>query len=128
MEISELMTSKPVFIMETDLISNAKKILIDNTIKHLPVMNKHGQVTGILSDRDIKLHQAVSDDPNFHATARVADAQRQRPYVVSPDTPARQVLQEMHERRIGSAIIVDDDRLVGIFTSVDACRILAGLI
>ena len=47
------------------------------------------------------------------------------PYRVAPDTPAAQVLRHMADNHIGSALIVDDGLLVGIFTSTDACRVLA---
>jgi CBS domain-containing protein len=38
------------------------------------------------------------------------------------------VLDEMLKRRIGSAIVVKADRVVGIFTAVDACRFLRRLL
>ena len=44
------------------------------------------------------------------------------------DTPLDQVVTEMAERRIGSALITHHDKLVGIFTVTDACRVLAEIL
>jgi CBS domain-containing protein len=38
------------------------------------------------------------------------------------------VLDTLAERRIGSALVTKDDKLVGIVTSPDVCRALATLI
>jgi acetoin utilization protein AcuB len=47
---------------------------------------------------------------------------------VSPDSPLDEVALEMAENRYGSAIIVQDKKVVGIFTTVDACRALAAIL
>jgi hypothetical protein len=45
------------------------------------------------------------------------------PYLVSPSTPLDEVVAAMAENRYGSALVVDErNRLVGIFTTVDALR------
>jgi CBS domain-containing protein len=42
------------------------------------------------------------------------------PSTVSPDTPVREALAQMVSARIGCVMVVDGDRLVGIFTERDA--------
>ena len=54
---------------------------------------------------------------------RVRDLYMADPYIVSIDEPLDKVLLTMAERHIGSAIVTKAGKLVGIFTSVDACRI-----
>ena len=47
-------------------------------------------------------------------------------YAVSPSTPLSEVAQRMSETRYGCAIVKDDEqKVVGIFTTTDACRALA---
>ena len=128
MQISQLMSSDPIWVMEHHLVRKAKRLLTENRIKHLPVLDQHGVVRGILSDRDIKMHQAVSDDPNFHTKIRVSEIYVQHPYTVTEDAAAAEVLQHMHRNRIGSALITRQGKLSGIFTSMDACRILSGMV
>lgn len=50
------------------------------------------------------------------------------PYVVDPQTRLRAVVHTMAVKHIGSAIVIDNGKLVGIFTTVDACRILSSMI
>mgnify|MGYP003493812183 CR=1 FL=1 len=57
----------------------------------------------------------------------VDDAMSGVPYTVSPDSLISDVAAEMAEKRYGSAIVVQNHKVVGVFTSVDACRVLAEL-
>lgn len=128
MKISEIMTRNPITVTTDDLVRNAKRVMAEHAIKHLPVVGEDGSVLGIVTDRDIKLQQAISEDPGFHTTAPVLAVALKDPYCVAPDTPARQVVRYLADNRIGSALIVDDGMLIGIFTSTDACRVLAELL
>jgi acetoin utilization protein AcuB len=47
------------------------------------------------------------------------------PYQVAPETPINEVANTMAKERLGSAVVVKNGRVVGIFTTVDACRCLA---
>jgi CBS domain-containing protein len=42
------------------------------------------------------------------------------PFVVPPDAPLNQVARAMARRKIGSAIVVDGERVAGVFTTTDA--------
>ncbi|NIR29993.1 MAG: CBS domain-containing protein [Gammaproteobacteria bacterium] len=122
--IGELMTASPQCVDVSDTVKTAKTLMLNENIKHLPVLRGE-RLVGILSDRDVKLAQAVSTDPNFHDNARVEDVFRSNPYTVPRSEPANRVLSEMAERRIGSVLIVEDEELIGIFTTTDACRCFA---
>jgi acetoin utilization protein AcuB len=50
------------------------------------------------------------------------------PYAVGPDEPLREVVAAMWARRIGSALVVEDGAVIGIFTCVDALAILGRLL
>ena len=125
MQIAEIMVPDPIWVMEYDLVHTAKRKMAENRIKHLPVLDGDERVAGIVSDRDLKMYQAISDNPAFHQSARVAEVSRKFPYCVSPETPATEVLLYMLQERIGSALVTSGGQLLGIFTSMDACRVLA---
>ena len=128
MKISEIMISAPISIAPGESVRVAKRRMAEHSIRHLPVVDENGTLIGILTDRDIKLRQAVSDDPAFHDTASAGAVAVADPYTVAPDTPAGKVLRVMVDRHIGSALVVEDGMLLGIFTSMDACRVLADYI
>ena len=125
MVISDVMTRNPFNINIDERVRKAKQIIIDNQINHLPVVDDQFRLAGLITDRDIKLHQAVSEDPDFHNHAKVSEIFVQFPYKVFPDTPALEVIEHMLNEHIGSAMIVEKEKLVGIFTKTDACRVLA---
>ena len=45
---------------------------------------------------------------------------------VSPDTPAIEVIRKMKETRLGCALVLEDGKLVGIFTERDVLNKLTG--
>lgn len=125
MKISDIMISAPISIAPGEPVRAAKRRMAEYSIKHLPVVDEDGTLVGILTDRDIKMRQAVSDDPAFHDNATVVMVAVTDPYTVAPDAPAGKVLRVMVDQHIGSVLVVEDGMLLGIFTSMDACRVLA---
>ncbi len=51
---------------------------------------------------------------------RIASLDPRQPIAVSADTPVAKVLQMMQEKGIGSMLITDDGKLIGIFSERDA--------
>jgi acetoin utilization protein AcuB len=58
----------------------------------------------------------------------VSEAMTQDPYLVSPDTALDEVVSTMAESKLGSAVVTQNGKVVGIFTTVDACRAFSDLL
>lgn len=94
-------------------------------IRHLPVLDA-GRVVGMLSIRDLHLVETLSDvDPT---KVPVEDAMSPDPYIIPPNADLKAVAAEMATRKLGSALVVDRDKVIGIFTTVDALRALSELL
>lgn len=65
MEVSKVMHSPVVTISRGELLSEAAKIMIDNRIGGLPVLDTNGQIVGILTETD--LLRALIDQLNKEA-------------------------------------------------------------
>ena len=121
--ISELMTPLPITVHSTTLVKDAKRKMYDHQIRHLPVVDG-GKLVGIVSDRDIKLAQSVTSDPEFDRSA-IGDVLVSDVFSCEPNTPAYEVLDFLVQNHIGSAVIEDAGKVIGIFTLTDACAALA---
>lgn len=80
---------------------------------------------GLLTDRDINLAlQFISVTPE---KTKVEDVCTAELYSTSPQALLTDVVTYMAEHKIGSALIVENEKLVGIFTEIDAFRAIADL-
>jgi acetoin utilization protein AcuB len=122
--IRKYMTTTPVTVRQEQVIEYARALMQEHRIRHLPVLHG-GQVVGLLSQRDIALIETLRDvDPK---TVRVEEAMSMNPYIVDADSLITDVAKEMAEHKYGSAIVTQAKKVVGVFTTVDACRVLAEL-
>ncbi|MEW5849565.1 MAG: CBS domain-containing protein [Myxococcota bacterium] len=119
--VASFMTPNPVTIERDQPLSAASFLMRENGIRHLPVTDGE-HVVGLVSERDLSLVLNFKDvDPE---ESPVEEAMTEAPYVVRPDTPLHEVARTMAENRFGSALVMDGDQLVGVFTTVDALRVL----
>ncbi|HRI71809.1 MAG TPA: CBS domain-containing protein, partial [Polyangium sp.] len=59
------------------------------------------------------------------AKVRVEDAMTATPYSVKKTARLGDVAHEMAEHRYGSAVVMENEHVIGVFTTVDALRALA---
>ena len=123
--IQKYMTTQPYSIDAGETIVTAVDLMKKFNIRHLPVM-KNGKVAGIVSDRDIKLAESIQGLEVEKLP--IVDVCVEHPYTVHPETPVSEVALTMASMHYGSAIVLSNEKLVGIFTTVDACRALAEVI
>jgi acetoin utilization protein AcuB len=123
--IQKYMTTTPHSIGSEQTIAKASAVMSEHHIRHLPVLHG-GRLLGILTDRDIKLIESFRDVQSEKVS--VQEAMTEQPYTVDPETPLDQVVQTMAEKKYGSAVVVQNHKVVGIFTTVDACQALADLL
>lgn len=122
--IKVAMTPFPFFVEIDDTVATARAMMQENEIHHLPV-TEDGALVGVLSERDVKLLEVASRGPDLGS---VRDACVRDVYEVDVDTPLHEVLLELAASHRGSALVTRNAKLVGILTTGDACRLLAGLL
>ena len=119
--IKNYMVAATVHI-DADLpLSDARDRMANESVRHLPVKDGD-RLIGILSARDILLMESLSDaDP---AQTPVGSAMGGSLKTIDVDSTLGDVLGMMTEEGIGAVPIVENDQLVGIFTTVDAAKLL----
>jgi acetoin utilization protein AcuB len=123
-QIFAYMTPFPYSVDVDAPLAEAHAFLRARHIRHLPVTER-GQLAGVLTDRDIKLALGPDLGSPPERELSVRDVFQPEPYVVDSGAPLFSVAKTMAERHLGSALVTRGDRLVGIFTTTDACRALA---
>jgi acetoin utilization protein AcuB len=85
-----------------------------------------GDLVGMVSERDLALIEQFHDiDPRC---TKVEEAMTPSVYKVAPEAPLDQVVAEMATKKYGSAVVVQNRKVVGILTTVDVCTALAQLL
>jgi acetoin utilization protein AcuB len=123
--IQKYMTTSPHSIGTDQPLAKAHEMMRELDIRHLPVL-LGGQLVGILTDRDLALIESMSGvDPR---KVTIEDAMTSSVYSVEPGTPLDEVVATMGARKLGSAVIMQNGKVVGIFTTVDLCSAFTDLL
>ena len=117
--VGQYMTSSPHWIGADHSLSEARIMMREHRIRHLPVL-RGAELVGIVSERDLGLIEAC---PTFERRrVPVEEAMTPTPFTASPVTPLHEVARVMAERKCGSAVVVDGGAVVGVFTTTDAAE------
>jgi len=123
--VSKYMTTNPHTVRPSLTLAEAMQLMREHQIRHLPVLDG-GQLVGMLSERDIRIIESFKGvDPT---KTLVEDAMEQQVYAVRPGAPLDEVVAEMASKKYGSAVVMQNLNVVGIFTVVDALNAIAELL
>lgn len=125
MRIETVMHPFPHTVGVDQSLETARQMMQEHGVRHLPVQSG-GELVGVISERDINFARAV--DQKSAQEEKVADAFTEEAYVVTPDTPVHEVARRMAHEHLGCALVAQGGTVVGIFTTVDACSVLAELL
>ena len=125
MQVRDIMTTNVVTIPSSTTITEAKRIMEAHHIRRLPVVDK-GKLAGIVTERRL---ESVSPSKATSLTVwelsyildktPVKDIMERDVVTVSPDMTAEESLTTAQTNRVGSLVVVEDDKLVGIVTTND---------
>jgi acetoin utilization protein AcuB len=85
-----------------------------------------GSLVGVLSQSDLHLIESLKGvDPD---EVRVSEAMSKAVFTVRPRASIHRTVTEMATRKLGSAIVIDRNTVVGVFTVTDALGVLVGVL
>jgi len=133
MRIRDIMTKNPITVDSETPIFEAKKIMKENNIRRLPVVDK-GKLVGMATERMIlEASPSPATSLSIHelhyliATMKVKDIMVKNPITISPDATFEETLLLGQEKGIGGFPVVDKGRLVGIATESDLVQFIANI-
>ncbi len=126
-QMTSVMTPFPYSVELENSLDDARRLMNDHGIHHLPV-KRGGELVGVLSYRDLELRLDRGDEPSGGRPLRVTDAHVQQAHVFDLHTRVDEVAEHMADTRSDAVIVTREGRLAGIFTATDACRWLAEIL
>lgn len=123
--IRSVMVRDPQTISSDRTLAEAHRLMRDKGIRHLPVL-RNGRLVGIVSLRDLHLVQSLRTVDTNRVT--VEEAMTPNPFTVAPEANLAEVARTMARNKWGSAVVMEGERVAGMFTTVDALKLLADLV
>jgi acetoin utilization protein AcuB len=137
--VRNVMSKQPITIDPEAPLATAIAVMREKEIRHLPVVDHTGRLTGIITDRDLRsaalapalaeflpvgLRRAVEGAAEMLQELRVKDAMTWGVVTTRPDASVAEAGAVMFERRIGSLPVRENGKLVGIVTERDIFKAL----
>jgi acetoin utilization protein AcuB len=125
----EKIQKNPVTINPEASFYEARNLIHEKGIRHLPVVDKNNSLVGIVTDRDIR--EAAPSDATLlsvqelnYLLGKLKVSSFMTPkaklITITPDTLIEEAVQLMHDNKIGCLPVVEGGTLYGIFTETDA--------
>lgn len=146
--VADVMTHDPIMVQPQTPIKEAIKILAEQRISGLPVVDDAGKLVGVISETDllwqetgveppvyimfldsvIYLENPARHDQELHKALgqTVGEVMSNDPVTVKPDQALRKAAKLMQEKSIRRLAVTDDaGKVIGILTPGDIVRAMA---
>lgn len=130
MKVSDVMSTRVVSVEMDDRLTIVKEILDSVPFRHLLVVEDE-QLRGVISDRDMLrcLSPFIGTDAESARDKKTIDQRAHQVMTRSPITINSELLivdalQMMLEHSIGCLPVIDNDKIMGIFTIYDGLKAL----
>jgi len=142
----EIMSREVISISPEEKVDEAARILVENKISGLPVVDANNHVVGIITEKDLIIRASelkvpfyvtlfdsiiflenpirFNNDVKKYIATQVKDAMTRKVFVVEEDTPIGEIVEVMQKRAINRVPVVRNDKLVGIITRNDILKSL----
>lgn len=114
MHVKKRMVRKLITIPPQTNILNALKVMRDNSIRHLPVVDG-GNLVGFVTEGDLRQASLLS----MVDKVSIEDVMIKNPVTIAPDASIEEAAKLIYSHKIGGLPVVRGKKLVGIITIVD---------
>jgi len=135
MLVRERMSRRPVTIGAECTITEALRIMRENQVRRLPVLNDRGDLVGIVSEKDL-LYASPSPATSLSiyemhdvlSRLKVSELMTAEVVTVGPDTLLEEAARIMADSKLGGLPVVENGCLVGIITETDIFKVFLELL
>jgi predicted transcriptional regulator len=115
--IKGVMTAFPHVVRSTKTLAEARDAMATKGVNHLPVIHED-RVAGLLTRRELDVGMALGTEETT-----VWQVCLREPVLVDLNERLDRVAARLSERRLGVAIVLREEKVVGIITPTDVCRL-----
>ncbi|MCX8084534.1 MAG: DUF294 nucleotidyltransferase-like domain-containing protein [Calditerrivibrio sp.] len=120
--VSMIMTTSLQSVLDSSRLLDAAKLMARKNVGSLVVVDKKNNLKGLINTKHI-VHKFLSQD-NIDLEAKVADYMLCDPVKVPKTYPAIEVLSEMQSKNQDYAVVVENEKPVGIISNKDILKLL----
>lgn len=123
--VEDVMTRHPKTLVETSSLADARRLMTEFEIRHIPVLSSGGVLVGLVTLRDVLAASSSvldeSEDERVVHDSKIllSDVMTQTLDLVTPGASLRDTALLMRNHRHGCLPVLDADQLVGIITDTD---------
>ena len=118
--VRDVMTEAPKSVMDSDNLVHVARVMRDEDVGWVPVVDSGGKLLGTLTDRDLVVEAlAANDNPNVR---QAGDMLRGGLHTVDAGSPATKAVETMGRARIRRLPVVEAGRLVGVVGVADLAK------
>jgi CBS domain-containing protein len=115
--VAEAMTVQPRAVLRQATVNEAAKVMLDEDVGSVPVVDEDSMLVGIITDRDIATRVvAVGLDPRMTHVGDVASTDL---HAADPQESLDDAYERMTTWRIRRLPVIENDRLVGMLAQAD---------
>jgi len=129
--VRQWMSNPAIVAPETMTLPETRRLMREQRIRRLPVVDADGQLVGIVTEGDINRvsDSHVTDVRDFNLYHRIADLpihdlMTHDVVTVRPDASLGEVARQLLDHRIGGVPVIEQGRIVGVITESDLFRVI----
>jgi acetoin utilization protein AcuB len=135
MLVRERMSKSPYTVQSETSVEEALRKMREYHIRRLPVLDRSGQLVGIVSEKDL-LYASPSPATSLSiyemnyllSRLTVSEVMTRDVITVTEDTPVEDAARIMTDNKIGGLPVVREGQLVGIITETDLFKLFLELL
>jgi acetoin utilization protein AcuB len=135
MLVGERMSRHPITVRHDDGIDEALKVMRDNKVRRLPVINHQDELVGIVSEKDLLLASpspatslSIYEVHYLLSQMKVSEVMTEEVITVTEYTPLEEAACIMVDNKIGGLPVMRDGKMVGIITETDLFKMFIELL
>lgn len=125
MFVKDYMSVDPITVNPNDTVGEALELLKDHAVRRLPVVNR-GRLVGLVTEMDLmKASPSLATSLSIHEInylypqIKIRDIMTKDLTTVTPDAAIEEAAVTMREKKFGTLVVVEKDKLVGLITESD---------